>query len=472
MQLRFVAAIPAAGGTPTTRLNLHDPQALLARQGNATWHVDKGYSFPPPSMRRSAAATMLVDGERFSQSSYANRTLHIPLVLRAPTADAQATSIHNLVAELNRPNNILMWQPDGASQPVFFRTFRHSPDDLVEHLRSYREAKLDIPAEPFAYGSRVDLGSFTINNDPAAGSNGLFFDITSGNVKGDVETPLIIRMPASAVYDATLKTSLFATKRRGTPSSAPFLVQAESCTLGTGVTLPGNDAAMSGAGSNYARYTPSGSTNAVRLTTPAPTSGTDLRGAYRLLARYRKSVSGDTFTVQAKWANGTIANTAVTLPTGTAIRYADLGIVQFPAGADPVYDGYSNTEIAVSGTTTEIWVARTAGTGNLDFDFLLYVPADETTCYVQWNSVNDAAQEAVLDGARKMAYLLDASDRVYNLLPSPIPGAGFPMVVPGTTNRICFVRDVTATSTTADTIGGSTALTVSYYPRYLYGRFD
>jgi hypothetical protein len=461
MQLKFVASVAAS---PTVRLDLHNTSGLIARQGNATWHVDKGLAFPPPPLRRAAVSTLLADGARFSAASYDNRTLHIPLILRAPTADAQATAIQALVAELNRPNNILMWLPDKATNPVFFRTFRHSPDDLIENLYNYREATLDIPAEPFAVGPRIDVSPVTVANNPAS-ANGLFLDVTG--VKGDVETPAIVRMPADAVYDATFKTSLLATRRRGTPSSAPFLVQAESCTLGTGVTLPGNDATMSGASSNYARYTPSGSTNAVRLTTAAPTSNTDLRGLYRLLARYRKSVSGDTFSVQAKWANGTIANTAVTLPSGTALRYVDLGMVQFPAGTDPIYDGFSNTEIAVSGTTTEIWVARTAGSGNLDFDFLLYVPADDATCYVQWHSANDGTHEAVLDGTSRMAYLLDASDRVYNLTPSAITGAGFPMLAPGATNRLYFIRDVDVTATTADTISQTTAVTVQYYPRYL-----
>jgi hypothetical protein len=61
MQLKFVASIAAS---PTVRLDLHNTQALIARQGNATWHVDKGRSFPPPPMRRASTSTMLLDGER------------------------------------------------------------------------------------------------------------------------------------------------------------------------------------------------------------------------------------------------------------------------------------------------------------------------------------------------------------------------------------------------------------------------
>jgi hypothetical protein len=461
VQLKFVSSVAAS---PTVRLNIHDPQANLARQGNATWHVDKGMSFPPPPLRQVGVSTLLTDGIRYSAAAYDNRVLHIPLVLRAPTADGQAASIQALVAELNRPSNILMWLPDRATNPIFFRTFRHSPDDLVENLFNYRRATLDIPAEPFAVGPRIDVSPVTVAHNPAS-ANGLFLDVTG--VKGDVETPAIVRVPADKVYDATFKTSLIATRRRGTPSSAPFLVQAEACTLGTAVTLPGNDATMSGASSNYARFTPTGTSNAVRLTTAAPTSNTDLRGVYRLLARYRKSVSGDTFTVQAKWATGTIANTAVTLPSGTALRYVDLGYVSFPAGTDPIFDGYSNTEVAVSGTTTEIWAARAAGSGNLDFDFLLYVPADDSTCTVQWHSANQGTHEAVLDGTSRMVYLLDASDQVYNLTPSPIPGAGFPMLAPGVTNRLYFIRDIDTTATTPDAITDTTAVTVQYYPRYL-----
>lgn len=462
--LKFVANVAAS---PTVRLNLHDPQANLARQGNATWHVDKGLAFPPPQLHRAPVQTLMADGVRFPAAAYDNRTLHIPLVLRAPTADGQATAIQNLVTELNRPNNILMWQPDRATNPVFFRTFRHSPDDLVERLYSYRRAMLDIPAEPFAVGPRIDLSPVTVNNDPAAGSNGCFWDVTG--IKGDVETPVVLRMGADKVFDSTKKQSLFAVRRRGTPSSMPFLVQAEACTQGTNTTTQANDATYSGSSNNFSRCTFTTATNSLRLTLPAPTDGTDLRGQYRLWARVKKSVAGDPVLVQAKWGGGLYTNDQVTLPASTLFRWVDLGFVSMPSGQDPVYDGYSNVQQSVSGLTVEFWAARSSGTTTLDVDFFLYVPADDNYLLAKWTSVNNGSYEAVVDGVNEALYILDAGDAIENVGACE-PTGGFPVISPGQTNRIVFLRDIGSTSGASDAITGTTDITLSYWPRYLYIR--
>lgn len=455
--VRFVDSVSA---TPTIRLDLHD---------RVTWTTTvDSTSFPPPQLRRVLSETMISDGARIPASAYSNRVLTLSLALTASTGDAQATQLQKLAIELDRPNNVLMWQPDQLSLPIFFRTFRSDITNVIEHISNYRGAEVQILAEPFGYGPKVTLAPVTVNNNPVS-SNGLFWDVSS--VMGDVETPAVLSMPADQVYDATQRISLFATRRRGTPSGMPLVVQAEACTQGTNTTTQANDATMSGAGNNFSRSTFGTATNVIRLTTPTPTSSTDLRGVYRCWMRYRKSVSGDTIAVQIKWANGTIVNDPVTLPAGTIIRYADLGLVQFPAGPDPVYDGYSNTQQSVAGTYTELWASR-IGSGNLDVDYLMFVPADDDTCYVQWSSVNNAAHSAVLDGVSEMAYLLDGSGFVYSLTPSQIVGGGFPTLAPGSTitNRIVFIRDVGTTATAVDAITGSTPVTLSYHPRYLYIR--
>jgi hypothetical protein len=454
--VKFVDSIASS---PTTRLDLND---------GATWKTDLAKTeFPPAPIRRSVVSTLLADGARVPAAAYDNRTVRLGLTLLASGADAQATQIQTLARELDRPVNILMWQPTGATNPIFLRTLRSNIAGVQELRQSLRFGTVEIMAEPFALGLKQTLAPVTVNNDPAAGSNGCFWEVTS--VKGDMETPVVLRMAADKVYDATKKQSLFAVRRRGTPSSAPFLVQAEACTQGTNTTTQANDATYSGAGNNFSRCTFAAATNSLRLTLPAPSDSTNLRGTYRLWVRYKKSVAADPVQVQAKWNGAVYTNDQVTLASSTLFRWADLGLVSMPSQPDPVYDGYSNVEQSVSGQTVEFWAARSSGTTNLDVDFFLYVPADDNYCLVKWTSVNNASYEAVLDGVAEAAYILDAGDAIENVGANELVG-GLPMISPGQTNRIVFLRDVGTTSGASDAVTGTTDITLAYWPRYAYIR--
>jgi hypothetical protein len=454
-----VQFVDSIASSPTVRLNLND---------GTIWRTLNGTEFPPPPIRRAVAQTLMADGARIPAAAYDNRTIRLQLQLQQnTTADTQATQIQLLARELNRPNNILKWQPDSMTQPVFFRTFRSDISSVLEYLPTLREATVNVLAEPFAYGTKQTLSPATVANNPAS-ANGCFWDVTG--VLGDVETPVVLRMAADKVYDATKRQSLFAVRRRGTPSSMPFLVQAEAATQGTNTTTQPNDATYSGAGNNFSRCTFGTATNSLRLTLAAPTDDANLRGQYRLWMRYKKSVGADPVLVQAKWNAATYTNSQVTLDSSTLFRFADLGLISMPAAPDPVFDGYSNTEQVVGGQTVEIWAARSSGTTTLDFDFFLYVPADDNYCLVKWTSVNDGTFEAVLDGVSEMAYILDAADSVNNVGANELAGAGFPMLTPNQTNRIVFVRDMGTTSGASDALTNTTDITLSYWPRYLYVR--
>lgn len=456
--VKFVDSIASS---PTTRLDLSD---------GSTWQtVADGTEFPPPPLRRAAVSTLLADGARIPAAAYDNRVLRLNLNLMANSADGQATEIQKLARELNRPNNILRWAPDSMTNPVFFRTLRSDISHVVETLPTLRNAVVEVLAEPFAYGLKQTLSPVTVNNDPANGSNGLFWDVSG--VLGDVETPAVFKFVAGDVFDSTKRQSLLAVRRRGTPSSMPFLVQAESCTTnGADTTVQTTDATMSGATNNYTRTTfATTATLSKRLTFPTPSDSVDLRGTYRVYARYRHSVSGDSISVQLKWNNGLNANDAVTLPSGTLTRFVDLGLMSFPAQPDPIYDGYSNVEQVVSGVNAEFWAGRNSGSGNLDIDYFLYAPADDQVCLVKWASTNTANYSAILDGVNEMAYLLDDTNSVVNLGSNELVG-GFPLLSPAQTNRIVFVRDIGSTAGATDAVTGTSSITLSYWPRYLYVR--
>jgi hypothetical protein len=74
---------------------------------------------------------------------------------------------------------------------------------------------------------------------------------------------------------------------------------------------------------------------------------------------------------------GSYPNDAVTLPSDTDRHWTELGTVSIPSGGDPRYDGYSNVEIPARGVCIIVTGQRVSGTGSLDFDCLLFVPAHD-----------------------------------------------------------------------------------------------
>lgn len=460
--VQFVDRITA---TPTLRLDVA-----------ATWIVGRDSDLSPPVLERAYAGSMLVDGRPVTAASYGNRVITLALKLRDESAseDQAAAAVQALAQELDRPGNILRWQP-GTTQPVFFRTLRG------EFGRVYwdavqKRAVVSIPAEPFAYGVREAVSPVTVQNNPASG-NGCYFDVTG--VKGDVETPLIVALANGATNTSVRRTSVFAVRRRGTPSALPLARQVEALTVGTDTTAQPNDALFSGSGSNFVRTT--FATNTAMVTRAsgfmtAASPNVDLRGTYRVFLRVRHSVSTDVIRVQLRWGFSTFtANDAVTLGNGasasfTELHYYDLGLVQCPVGADPVTDGFSGVEMPPTSPQVFLQAQRVSGSGNLDMDHLLFVPADDRLLLVRWPTGN--VYSSVLDGANEMTYDADVAGGTMTLgvtEPSEISG-GFPMVSPRATNRIVFIRDAVARDFGSDAISGSTVVTPAYYPRYLYVR--
>jgi hypothetical protein len=465
--IQFVDSIASS---PTIRLDINNRAAGIL--------VDReGIDFSPPPLRRALVSTMLADGDFIPAAAYGNRTLKIPLYTIGLTADAVATLLQNLARELVRPENILKVQLHGASSPVFFRTFA-APDYTFSMLRLLLTAKtqvvLEIPAEPFAYGIKETISAITVNEDPAAVSNGMFMDLTG--IKGDVETPCKLILPTGNLYDAGDPISVLAVRRRGTVANAPFVLQAETGTsLGTDTTLPGNDAAMSGSGSNYARVSFSTSATMVRriYIDPYPiTAAVENRGTYRVFACVRRGSSSGSINLQLGYTSGTagilVQNDAVPTALVTARHHVDCGLVTFPTGPDPVYDGYSGVEVSVRGRYLELRAERTSGSSNLDIDYLLFVPADDALALIDWGDAILTSNEFVIDGIHEMVYTQNVTlDQVYGAKPTTVAG-GFPMITPNVTNRVYFIRRTGrgATVTKSET----TAIEIQYWPRYLVVR--
>lgn len=467
--LQFVDKI---SGSATVRLDLN----------SAPWSfLVEGHDFSPPLLRRSIAQTMMRAGGTVAAAAYDLRVLKFRLALQAASADAAATAVQNLARELDRSDsmelggtsNYLKWQP-GTSSPVFFRTYRSDMGSIREigSNDGVRFFELGILAEPFAYGLQEDAGTVTVNNDPAAVSNGMFFDLTG--IKGDVDTPLIFEVDDTGLADDTWRpVSVFASRRRGTPANMPVVLQAESMSLANDTSTQANSASFSGSSNNYIRTTFATVTSMANraLVTDFPAAdGVDLRGQYRVFVRYRQNSAADgDIKMRLLWgARGPVfTNPTVTAGVGTNLKLSDLGIVTFPAATDPIRDG--GTEISVRRQYFELQAQRVAGSGTLDVDYLLFVPADDQMCVLSWpSSPSDLLpDEWVVHGPTETVYAQDSNGRLSTVSNPVGVRGGFLSGRPGVTNRIFFVRRFDAG---LDSVTATTSIKTLYYPQYLYVR--
>jgi len=461
---QFVADMVTA--TPTVLLDINSASTGL-------W-VGDGYNLSPTGFDKGRVGNSMRHGQRIVRSSAQNQILNIPLQVNATTNQTASTTIQTL-GMLLRVDGILKYQASGATNPVFFRTFA-DPEYAIEVTKTLvQNAKLNlqIECEPFAYSPRVEVtGSpFTLSNDPAAGSNGMFIDIAS--VVGDVETPLFLIATSTGATNGLLsKWTHVATRRRGTPSSYSNVVQGEAMTLGTNAVVTA-DAAMSG-GSKL-RITPGTATHVIRANDTFPANGTstiEARGEYIVYARLAKTVAGDTWTAQLKYgvdSTAPVANDTVTLPAAVAGPFwVNLGKIPVPPWSDPANHGFSGIPLKVLMPWVGFYAGRTAGSGSLDFDCLYFMPADESTVITKWPATDTTY---VLDGtSAEGGSVYAATTALDEVITTASPaqivgGGGFPELIPGQTNRVHVIRQVDPAGTT-DGITNTTTLRAYYWPRW------
>jgi hypothetical protein len=319
------------------------------------------------------------------------------------------------------------------------------------------------------------LVGHTLHIDEAklrGGVGGMCFDATA--IKGDVASPLVLTIQDPELLVGTPPTinpkTVLAIRRVGTPANTPFLIQAESATLGTDASLPGNDTAMSGVGSNYVSvsFATAGGVWASRFVKLHPASASvDARGTYRVFARVRRSTAVGNIRVKIRAdAGGYYSDLGEVLTAlSTDRRLIDMGLLSLPFGPDPVADGYSETPIPVGGVSVQFWAQRDTGSSTLDIDYLLFVPADDRSTIVDWTSGSlGASDRLVIDGPRQVVYSLGVFNEVRSAGPNALLG-GFPAVSPGVTNRVYLLRTV---DVDGDDRLASTTLTYAYWPRYLF----
>jgi hypothetical protein len=465
---QFVADMASA--SPTVNLDMNNGTPLWV---GGPIRVADGYTLDPPRFGKGYAGSRLRHGSTPTNSVAENRILTIPLVLLS-TGSGVAAVIEDIGQQV-MADNILKVQ-FGSSNPVFFRTYA-DPDYAIEVKKTLVENSritLTLEAEPFAYGVRATAGTFTVSNNPAAGTNPCRFDVS---VEGDAPTPLLIIATSTGASGAPSglvnKWVHIGARRRGSSSAYSPLIQAENMTQGTGGVVTA-DAAMSGGSKSRIGFATA--TNTLRLSDTFPENGTavsDARGEYIVYARCAKTVAGDVITVQLGYgsSSGTaIFNDTKTLPAGAAGPYwVELGKVPVPSAGEPKYAGFAGgSPLKVLLGFVGLWAARTSGSGSLDVDCLYFMPADDQTLMVKFPSTDTTyAVDGTTPEGGAVYSVNTALDTVNTIATPPqiVGGGGFPEAIPLQQNRFHFLRHIDPNGT-VDAITDTTTLTVYYWPRW------
>jgi hypothetical protein len=463
--VRFVDSVASS---PTLRLDLNDETVWACTNFDA----------PPPRLKRSVASNIVTPGGYVGSSAHDLRLLTISLEVITNTQDLGATELQKLARELDRPTNVLQYQPTGATKPVFFKTYRSDVSAVLDMVaaKTYRNITIEVLADPYALGLEETLvNAATINNDPAHATNPM--GLTLGTVLGDVPAPL--RVVASASGTGMVKMPLLGitTMHPGyTIASRPIFFQCESATTSTDTTVTA-DATMSG-GSKM-RTTPGTTSTTTRwlatLTGYVP-------GEYRVFVRCAKTVGTDVWeaSVAQDYGGGSIGpgvRHAFSINTTSPV-WVDCGVVALGLGnanADP--------SRLVDVSSFRFQAGRTSGTGSLDSDAIIFIPvagprirdnrvlitdlggiANDST--VVWDTEADSIYSYVTATGKFSARLGNTST------------GGMPWVYPNHTNYLWYmahathytVRNVLSPYVATDVLTQAVTLSAFYNPRYLYVR--
>ena len=449
---RFVDGPTAS---PTIYLDMNDELAWKTLGGDM-------FALPSPPLRQSISSNMLTDGGVPTSTAFENRELHFTIEMTGASEADRNAQLVALKTELSKPSNIIMYMPQLAANPVFFLTYRSDDYDVDKQFvpgQAWRVSCV-VRAQPFAIGIRRDLTQVTVTNDPASGTNPGLMDVTG--VVGDSPTPAFVRLQGLGAGGV----AVLAQRTRNNPTALTMYAQAEAGTLGPDTATSGAANTSGGAGAYVTFGTNNNLTDRVTVNVPTATTSDALRGRYRVLLRAHCSDAVSTFSIRYRqYPSGTSVSGGVTTFVGDGSTWfiLDLGVIEWPGYQAPAAIGYSALAPAQAAATLAIQAARTAGTGNLDLDYVALLPADERLCSVQQSQ---AAGYLVLDGPNDMTYGMSSGSTPFGSTRT-IDNAGgivsriggIPQLVPSVTNRWYLLRTTATVSTT-------TTVDVSYWPRW------
>ena len=434
----------------------------------------RGFDISPPELKQSFTVNSLVDGGRLTSTAYENRVLKFSISLQG-TLIEKTTNLALLKRELGKYRNLIMYTPkSGTIPPVFFRTFKSDSYVMVNRTeKGAWHVDCEVIAEPFALGVRVKpLTNTVVSNDPLNASNGQRVNFPT--IIGDVPTPAF----ASIVFDPALpigETFYLASRSH---DNAEFVHHRQFKTADLwpggnafmwsgGNTSGGEAAATNFAGGNTSLQT--------RATFNSWGEGTDLqsqRGRYRLLIRVHTSVATSTFGVQLQDQRylSSVKSKFLTWVADDFSRWdhLDMGVFTHPVSEVPMELGYSGEVPTFQGMNFTLDASRISGTGNFEFDYVAFLPADEHMLIL---SPQQDIYSLTIDGPNGMIYSMQGvlTDPFNTSDPFPLqvgedgmmPWRGsIPDLVPGAPNTWYMLN-------TRGETGDVFTLNVYYWPKWL-----
>lgn len=447
--------------SPTTLFDMNRQDHSVIIDFDAPFNVDS------PVLRRNFSSSALQDGALLTSSAFENRVLEFTLALSG-TFVQKAALLAQLDEQMAQPENLLMYQIDPSLGPVFFRTMQADEYKFV-HKGGRAEAwrvTCQVFAEPFAIGPRVDhtVGA-VITNDPASGANPARLDLSG--ILGDVPSPAFIRTTSPGFLN-----HIYIAQRTRYPTELTHFKQAETFTMGSDTAVWTAPSDASGAGNNMTATTfATVSPFSDRLTNGVFTA-TDpraFRGRYRVMARIGTGTNGSIYTIAFRHdrAETTMTSKRVQhkFASTTPRRLLDLGILAWPPYDAPAQVGHSRLEPAIEPIDIDIAAQRNSSAGNLDFDYVYLLPADERMCIVGVSSGNSGGF-LILDGPNDSTYMMPSGTTAFGATRTINNDGGLavrlgsiPELVPGKTNR-WHILQAGASSTATLTMD------VSYWPRW------
>lgn len=437
--------------------------------------LEEGWSIGAPTLEGD------VDGVGVE---YGERTLTVTQCIAGPKAAAlQAQS--RLAREILRDRNWLMFQLAEGTQPVWFRTYRAEPGDLSFDLvntvstSDHWHITVTVPAEPFAYGAEITLPPVTINNNPAATTNPCAATLPA--VIGDAPAPARIEVnPSNPVYMNGYRWML--SLHAGKAAVPPVLWQlgADGFTLGADVTTVTNVAYSGGSARSVSFATQSDLVT--RLSGVAPASLP--RGRYKVMLRLARTDTASRFTARFgtnvglglyQFGETVTMDRASSTAAGHA-TWLDLGDFSFPVASAVPYgeEGFAYAP------NVSLQIGRVAGGGNAHLDAILLVPlevadtAETNTLFSHFH-----AGGIFIDGGRGVwdgdveGFWAFTQFGALATIPPPEMVGGFPRLAPGAVNQLTLLQQVNGQRSVfgddaSDLLTASTAVTVSYHPRFLW----
>ncbi|MFA4972888.1 MAG: hypothetical protein WC683_09760 [bacterium] len=135
----------------------------LATSLDISSYLEDGTHIPLPSRNSIWAGNITADGSNYITGKYELIPVDLALKVTGATKADLDDNLRAVIAEITK-KNILKWQPEGATGPIYYRTYPYDTAEAQTYLsKAYRDQLTVYPftitlmADPFAWGAEQTI---------------------------------------------------------------------------------------------------------------------------------------------------------------------------------------------------------------------------------------------------------------------------------------------------------------------------